>query len=159
MEQTREKVASDHVLETPPWVFAVRIAQFILSVIILGLSGDIVHGVFLDELGLAIAVSVLTWLIVAYALVTERIPAWNAGYHIIAVLSLDAFMLVMWLATWAAVAARRAQFTVAVSVSGCSNNGGLLNSESCLVKRDLALLFKRGMDEMAAVAGLGALVW
>ncbi|POR37837.1 Uncharacterized protein TPAR_01970 [Tolypocladium paradoxum] len=159
MEQTHEKVASDHVLKTPIWVFAIRIAQVVLSLIILGLAADIAHDLYLDELGLAIAVSVLTWVIVAYALTTEKVSAWHAGYHIIAVLALDAFLVVLWLAAWAAAAAKRAMFKVPVTVSQCFDNGGAFNSKNCVFKRAIPLLFKKGMDEMSAIAGLGALVW
>ncbi len=47
---------SEHVLSTPVWVFAVRLAQVLVSLIVLGLSADIAHDLYLDELGLAIAV-------------------------------------------------------------------------------------------------------
>ncbi|KND87289.1 hypothetical protein TOPH_08065 [Tolypocladium ophioglossoides CBS 100239] len=160
MEQTHNEVASGHVLETPIWVFAIRIAQIVLSIIILGLAANIAHDLYLDELGLAIAVSVLTWIIVAYALTTEKVPDWHAGYHIVAVLALDAFLLILWLAAWAAAAAKRALFKVPTTVSGCVDNGSTFNSKNCFVKRDsIEILFKRGLDEMAAIAGLGALVW
>lgn len=67
-------------------------------------------------------------------------------------------MVILWLATFAAVAAKRARFIVDVSVSSCSDNGSLIDSKTCSRKRGV-LLFKSGMAMMSAIAGLGALVW
>lgn len=111
---------------------------------------------------LVLAQSVLTWIVVTYALTTEKVTAWNVGYHILAVVVLDGFMLIMWLAAWAAVAARRATFRIPAVVSECYDNGDIVNSKSCLRKRALFkrdYLFKKGQAEMSAAAGLGALVW
>jgi len=38
---------------------------------------------------LVLAQSVLTWIVVTYALTTEKVTAWNVGYHILAVVVLD----------------------------------------------------------------------
>ncbi|KAM4068046.1 membrane-associating domain-containing protein [Hirsutella rhossiliensis] len=146
------------ILSTPVWLLAIRIAQAVLSVVILGLAASVVHDAYLDELGLAIAISLITVLIVTYFVVTEKVAACQPAYHIVAVLALDAFLLVLWLATFAAVAARRARFVFDVAVDGCSNNGDLFNSKTCFVKRAV-ILFKRGADTMSAAAGIGALVW
>lgn len=70
--------------------------------------------------------------------------------------------MIMWLATFAATAARRATFTVNVNVEGCNDDGSAINSKTCWYKRDLekrAILFKSGQAMMSAIAGLGALVW
>lgn len=75
-----------------------------------------------------------------------------------AVLVLDALLVVLWLATFAAVAERRSRFVFDVTVDGCYNNGGLVNSKSCFFKRAV-VLFKRGGNMMAGAAGIGALVW
>ena len=83
----------------------------------------------------------------------------------LAVIVLDGFMLIIWLATWAAVAARRAAFRIPTAVGNCSDNGDVVNSKYCdllrrdLLRRDIPVLFKKGLAEMAAIAGLGALVW
>lgn len=100
---------------------------------------------------------------IAYIVVTEKVPSAHSLYHVIAVIVLDAFMFVMWLATFAATAARRAQFIYDVDVNHCYNDGSLTNSNFCYRKREIEkraiLLFKTGQDMMAAMAGLGALVW
>ena len=104
----------------------------------------------------------LTWLVVAYALLSEKIPGLRALYHIVAVLALDGFLMIMWLATFASVAAKRAEFKINVSVDGCYNDGSDINSETCFYKRALekrGLLFKSGQAMMSASAGLGALMW
>ncbi|ODA79214.1 hypothetical protein RJ55_04807 [Drechmeria coniospora] len=157
-------VGQADVLETPIWVLVVRIFQILLSVIILALAGRVAHDLYLDELGLAIAVPILTWIVVGYGIVTEKVVPWNVAYHVLAVLVLDGFMLVMWLATWAAVAAKRAQFKFPTQVQSCFDNGSIFGSMSCARKRGLELLkrdmlFKGGQNMMSAAAGLGALVW
>lgn len=73
-------------------------------------------------------------------------------------------MAILWLATFAATAARRAKFVEQVNVSGCFNDGSMVSSNHCFVdKRSIdkraVLLFKLGQDLMAAIAGLGALLW
>ncbi|GFP56828.1 hypothetical protein ACSS6W_004653 [Trichoderma asperelloides] len=153
----------DHVLVTPLWVFVSRVFQILVSVIILGLAADLAHGAYLDEEGLALAVSIITWIVTLYAILTERLPTLHHLYHVVAVIVLDGVMMILWLATFAAVAAKRAQFVFNVSVSQCFNDGSVFNSETCFKKRDISkrdvLLFKRGAAELAAIAGLGALVW
>ncbi|KAF2825044.1 hypothetical protein CC86DRAFT_371497 [Ophiobolus disseminans] len=152
-----------HVVASPTWLFVVRIFQSILSFIILVLAADLIHDAYIDELGLALAIALISWLIVNYIIFTERVHALQHLYNIIAVLVLDGLMVILWLATWAAVAAKRAKFIYDVEVSGCYNNGEVVNSKICYKKRELlkrsVVLFKRGQDQMAAVAGLGALIW
>lgn len=68
----------------------------------------------------------------------------------------------MWLATFAAVAARRATFNIDVNVRGCVDDGSAIDSKTCFTKRDIekrAILFKSGGAMMSAIAGLGALMW
>lgn len=89
---------------------------------------------------------------------TEKAAICRPAYHVVAVPALDAFLVVLWLATFAAVAARRARFIFDVTVGGCYSNGDLFNSQSCLFKRGV-VLFKRGGDMMSAASGIGALVW
>ena len=107
--------------------------------------------------------ALISWLSVNYIVFTERVRALQHLYNIIAVLVLDGFMVILWLATWAAVAAKRAKFVHDVEVSGCYDNGELIDSKTCYKKRELlkrsVVLFKRGQDQMAAIAGLGALIW
>jgi hypothetical protein len=71
-------------------------------------------------------------------------------------------MMILWLATFAATAAKRATFVYNVNVNSCYNDGSLINSTTC-AKRSLVtratLLFKSGQAMMSANAGLGALVW
>lgn len=51
-----EREAPAHVLATPVWVVAVRVLQALVALIVLALAADIAHDLYLDELGLAIAV-------------------------------------------------------------------------------------------------------
>lgn len=181
-----------HVLVAPLWVFVTRIFQILISVAILGLAADLAHDAYLDEEGLALAIvsrfslqsphypdgqfqkekcnannlfnqSLITWIVVLYAILTERLPTLYHLYHVVAIIVLDGVLMILWLATFAAVAARRAQFVFNVSVQGCFNDGSVFNSETCYKKRDIGkrnvILFKRGGDMLSAIAGLGALVW
>jgi hypothetical protein len=158
--ETEKGHAPEHVVATPIWMLAIRVAQFLVALIIVGLAGALMHDAYLDEEGLALAIGLFTWIIVAYIVVTEKISSLHKAYNVIAVLALDGFLVILWLATWAATAARRAKFVVDVSVSGCSDDGSLISSISCnVIKRSNVLLFKSGAAMLAAIAGLGALVW
>ncbi|KAG6002447.1 hypothetical protein E4U21_003090 [Claviceps maximensis] len=158
-----EKTSSSHVLRTPVWLTVVRGFQVFLSLVILGLAGSLMHDLYLDEFGLAVATSIITWIIIFYAITTEKITAWHQAYHVVAVLSLEAFLVILWLATFAAAAARRATFSVPANLTYCFDDGSLVSSKTCLRKRALlekrAYLFKSGQAMFSAIAGLGALVW
>lgn len=101
----------------------------------------------------------------AYLIITEKNKSLQHLYHIIAVMCLEAFMLILWLATFAATAARRAGFVYNVSVDDCYNDGSTVNSSHCsylkrsILFRRAVVLFKAGQGLMSGAAGLGALVW
>ncbi|KJZ73706.1 hypothetical protein HIM_06824 [Hirsutella minnesotensis 3608] len=135
------------ILRTPIWILGLRIAQVVLSIIVLALAATAMRDAYLDELGLVVATSIITWIIVVYAIVSERVAPCRVAYHVVAVLSLEAFLVILWLATFAAVAAQRGRF---VSLNSCTGSG-------CLRKR--VVLSGRGLDAMSGAAGLGALVW
>lgn len=46
---------SEHVLKTPIWMTVIRGFQFLVSLIIVGLAGRLMHDAYLDEHGLALA--------------------------------------------------------------------------------------------------------
>ncbi len=46
---------SGHVLKTPLWMTAIRGLIVLLSIVILGMAGSLIHGAYLDEFGLAVA--------------------------------------------------------------------------------------------------------
>ncbi|KAF9777659.1 hypothetical protein IL306_004351 [Fusarium sp. DS 682] len=162
MEQQQEKVEGNHVLKTPLWIIIVRGFQFLISLIIVGLCARLIHDATLDEEALSLAIAIISWIVIAYVVFTEKIPSFQSAYHIIAVLCLDALLMVLWLAAWAATAARRAKYVVPVNAYGCVDDGSLTDSKTCTIfKRDgeNVILFKSGLAMLAAVAGLGALVW
>ncbi|CEF86877.1 hypothetical protein FGSG_04923 [Fusarium graminearum PH-1] len=154
---------TEHILQTPLWIVIIRGFQFLFSLIIVGLCGWMIHDAGLPENSLCIAIAVLSWIVILYSLLSEKLPALRSLYHIIAVLCLDALMLVLWLAAWAATASRRAKYVVPVTVGNCYSDGSLIDSKNCSVfyKRDgeNVILFKTGLAILAAIAGLGALVW
>ncbi|KAF5025640.1 hypothetical protein F66182_2246 [Fusarium sp. NRRL 66182] len=160
--QHQEKPETNHVLRTPLWIVIVRGFQFLVALIILGLCARIINDAFIDELGFSLAVALITWIVVIYTVVTEKVPGLHSAYHILAVLVLDALLIILWLAAWAAAAARRAKFVVPVNVSDCVDDGSLVNSKTCTIfKRDSGnvILFRTGLAMFSAIAGLGALVW
>lgn len=55
MSSTHQVEGSEHVLKTPIWITVIRGFQFLLSLIIVGLAGRLIHDAYLDENGLAIA--------------------------------------------------------------------------------------------------------
>jgi len=105
----------------------------------------------------------MTWVVAIYALVSEKVPSARGAYNIWAILSLDLFMAIMWLASMGANAAQRAAFRYSVTVEGCYNDGSAISSNHCIVskKRDLekraAVADDGGLAMMAAIAGLSAL--
>ncbi|RSL41582.1 hypothetical protein CEP53_012678 [Fusarium sp. AF-6] len=166
MEQPVEKPRGDHVLQTPLWIMIIRGFQFLISLIIVGLCARMIHDAYLDEEGFSLAVSILTWLAVAYVVFTEKIPSLRGAYHILAVLVVDGLLIILWLAAWAATASRRSKYVVPVVVGDCYDDGSVVNSKSCDVvfkravhtKRDV-ILTKIGLAMLSSIAGLGALVW
>ncbi|PHH61445.1 hypothetical protein CDD81_353 [Ophiocordyceps australis] len=140
MEQPASRPDGSHVLATPVWFFGLRIAQMLLCFIILALSGAVVGNVYLDELGLTLAVSLLSMIALGYMIVSERAPACRAGYNVYAVLALDGLLTILWLAAFAAAAARRSRFAYTVVTTDANLYDSLAGMTS-------------------AVAGLGAFVW
>ncbi|KAM5369475.1 hypothetical protein ACJA88_010463 [Fusarium oxysporum] len=57
MEQTQEKVEGNHVLQTPLWIVIIRGFQFLISLIIVGLCGRLMHDATLDEEALSLAIT------------------------------------------------------------------------------------------------------
>lgn len=46
---------SAHVLKTPLWMTVIRGLIVLISLVILGMAGHLIHGAYLDEFGLAVA--------------------------------------------------------------------------------------------------------
>ncbi|KAI9170848.1 hypothetical protein HJFPF1_00322 [Paramyrothecium foliicola] len=135
-----EKSGGDSVLVTPLWLLVVRVAQVLVAFIVLAISGDVIATSDLapGAAGMGVATGVITWLVVTYLLLTEKVAALQVAYHIIAVLSLEGFMIIMWMATFAAAAALR-------SSAGAG--------------KDVQSWTDKGLAELSAIAGMGAVVW
>ena len=74
------------------------------------------------------------------------------AYHIIAVLVIEGLMVIFWLATFAATAARRAKFRFDVPANTCIG-------DTCFGKRAVYILNNAGLNQFSATAGMGAIVW
>jgi hypothetical protein len=92
----------------------------------------------------------MTWGVVAYTLLSEKVSGARGLYNIWAILSLDLLMAIFWLSSMGANAAQRASFIYSVNVDYCWNDGSTVNSGHCVVS-------KRGLERRAAVAGRVAL--
>ncbi|KAI1426048.1 hypothetical protein F5Y12DRAFT_713495 [Xylaria sp. FL1777] len=144
------------LIPTPRWFLGVRIAQIIVSLVIVALAGFFIHGYYADALGIAIASGVLTWAIALYAILTEHTAGCRSGYNTWAVLSLDFFMIVLWLASLGANAAFRSSFVYAVNVEDCYNDGSAINSNHCVVSKRSAIATPTGLAVLSSVAGVSA---
>ncbi|KAF8453924.1 hypothetical protein BGX38DRAFT_1141216 [Terfezia claveryi] len=99
-----------HIIELPPFVPIIRIAQLILSIVIIGLAGNTLNGfnggtgftLGLEPLAFMIFCCVWTLVINAYLLATLiLIPAaYNMWVH----LAVEAIAWIFWLSAWAATA-------------------------------------------------------
>ncbi|KAH7346748.1 hypothetical protein BKA65DRAFT_283466 [Rhexocercosporidium sp. MPI-PUGE-AT-0058] len=146
----------------PIWIPIVHVAQVFLSLIILGLSGYLIHGKYFNTLGFDIFASLLTWLVVAYLLITAYISSLHNLTHIFIVIAANALLVLFWLAAMGATASLRSSFKYNVNIYGCYDDGSSIDSTTCLVGRDLekraAVATKLGLSMMSAIAGLSALV-
>lgn len=117
----------------------------------------------------SIAQAVLTWLVVCYVVLSEKISPLHSFYHIIAVITLDALMLVLWLSAWALTAARRGTIAPLMKVANrdgsqkCDDPDSYFDyygsyNDDCAGQKTIKEYKWRG-DAGAAIAGLGALEW
>lgn len=98
-----------------------------------------------------------TWIIVVYALVTEKVPTCHVAYNTFALLALDALMIIFWLSCMGAIAAARATFNVDVNAT-CYSDGSSVNSGQCVVsKRGVGVATKAALAAMSAAAGVSAI--
>ncbi|CAJ2507081.1 Uu.00g082670.m01.CDS01 [Anthostomella pinea] len=140
----------ERLIPTPKWFIALRVLQIVIAVVVVGLAGWWIHGLYYDALGFAIFCGLFTWIIALYAILTEHTPACRRAYNTWAILALDGVMVVFWLAALGAVAHLRSTFTVDVQAS-CSSDGSAVNSGHCTVYN------KRNDDDVVGVATDGAL--
>ncbi|KAK3987976.1 hypothetical protein QBC44DRAFT_351443 [Cladorrhinum sp. PSN332] len=156
-----------YIQQTPVWVVVMRGFQVFLSVAILGIAAWLMHGKVLDQNAFALVCALFTWIVVAYTLVTEKVTSARGAYNIWAVMSLDLFMAILWLASMGANAALRRAFNTKVRVSGCYSTGSTFDSHYCSVYRRLlakrgnegAIASDLGLDMIAVIAGASAIVW
>lgn len=79
-------------------------------------------------------------------------------YNVFAVLSLDLFLAIMWLAAMGTNAAHRAAFTVPVELAGCYDDGSMVDSTVCWKLRKRSLVAGEvGMAVMVVVCVVCAL--
>jgi len=102
-----------HVVPVPGYITIIRVVQFVLSVVVLGLVGNTISGVNkyydasrlsneLEPLSFLIFCCVWTWLVIAYLIVTPL--ALPVAYNMWAQLALEAISWIFWLAGFASTA-------------------------------------------------------
>ncbi|KAK4128061.1 hypothetical protein N657DRAFT_584649 [Parathielavia appendiculata] len=153
-----------YIQQTPVWVVVMRGFQILISFIILVMAAWCMHGIVLGANAFALVCWLFTWIIVAYELISEKVPSAQKAYNIWAVLSLDFLMALFWLASMGANAALRAEFNTTVNINSCHSNGKVVNSKTCTytpakAKRNGAVADQTGLAVISAIAGLSALVW
>ena len=102
-----------------------------------------------------------------YTLITEKVASARGAYNIWAVMALDLFMAILWLASLGSNAALRAAFNTKVRVSGCYSTGSAFDSHYCEVdyrrmgkrSNDGAIASNTGLALIATIAGLSSLQW
>ncbi|KAI3336857.1 hypothetical protein HD806DRAFT_19838 [Xylariaceae sp. AK1471] len=144
------------LIPTPKWFIGLRVAQIIVSLIIVALAGAFIHGAYADPLGVAIASGIFTWIIALYAILTEHSAACRSGYNTWAILSLDFLMIVLWLASLGSNAAFRSAFNTTVNAE-CYDDGSAINAGHCVTKREY-LASDAGLAWLSSVAGISAVM-
>ncbi|KAI8948800.1 hypothetical protein F4801DRAFT_439452 [Xylaria longipes] len=144
------------LIPTPKWFIGLRVAQIVVALIIVALSGFLIHGYYADAQGIAIASGIFTWIIALYVILTEHSAACRSGYNTWAILSLDFFMIVLWLASLGANAAYRASFVVPVDAD-CYDDGSTVNAGHCVIYKREAVAGPTGRAVISAVAGISAI--
>jgi len=156
-------MSASHILPLPKAVFGLKIAQLVISVVILGLAAYGVTFVAFDGDSLMLFTALATMIITVYYIVaTTALPA---AYNYWAILSLDIFAIVFWIISMSLLAWEVAAFSWAFSVYDGSTSCGydLYGYYSCS-KRDLSGIQKRDTTDvytyrnaLAAASGLGGL--
>ncbi|CAK7198067.1 hypothetical protein SEUCBS139899_000725 [Sporothrix eucalyptigena] len=147
----------------PVPVIVARGFQLFISLLIMVMSGLLMHGLVLSPYAFALVCGLFTIVIAVYALITEKASGCRAAYNYWAVLSLDLLMVIFWLASMGANAALRGTFRYTTSAE-CFDDGSTFNADTCYTSRKRDLLTKRAavagkgaLAEMSAIAGLSAL--
>jgi len=140
------------MLATPKFLIFLRIAQFALAIILLGLTAYGVTFIAFDGDSLMLFTSLATMIIVGYILASEMLV--TGLYNYWAILGLDIFAMIFWLISFALLASEVAAFSIIDYCYGYY----------CYKKRDFSDLSKRATtnphtyrNAMAAASGLGAL--
>jgi hypothetical protein len=147
--------AADHIPVLPPYFTIIRFIQVLLAVVILGLSSYSVTGLTYGGGGYAIFVSLATLIIVCYSLVTSFNFA--RFYNRIAVLVLEFFSLVWWLACWTSLAAWASVYDVGGHFYSMPTCDIVKDVRYCSRKRSIGIEhWKRMRNALAAAAAFGA---
>jgi len=107
--QTHTDGTQSHIVGMPKAYFSLRVIQFFVAVVVLGLVGHLISATFGGTFGqevFALVAAVFTLIVILYGLIAEAYQP--ATYNLWAVLTLDALMTVFWVVAMAVLAELRA---------------------------------------------------
>jgi len=123
------------VLTPPRWVLIVRIFQGLFAGLVLGTSAYGIYWVSFGAWCFALFTALATIIVLLYIRLSTYVASLRAAYNYWAILALEIFMVVFWLASMGALAALRSTFTIPTEINGCVNYG---YGGICYKKRELA---------------------
>ncbi|TVY47178.1 hypothetical protein LOCC1_G002297 [Lachnellula occidentalis] len=147
---------TNHMLPLPQAFLAVRIAQLVLGIVILGLSAYIVTYIAFNSACLTLFTAIATMIIAVYNLVSSTVL--KSAYNYWAIVALDIFAVIFWIISFSYEAWTTAAARWYTSSYTCD-----YYDYYCYKKRDAPLVSRATTDVatyrnvMAAAAGLGGL--
>ncbi|TVY26126.1 hypothetical protein LHYA1_G003982 [Lachnellula hyalina] len=149
---------TNHVLALPQAFLALRIAQLVVGIVILGLSAYIVTFIAFDSACLTLFTAIATIIIAVYSLVSSTVL--KTAYNYWAIVALDIFAIIFWIISFSYLASTTA---AASNWYGSSYTCDDYYYYYCYKKRDAPLVPRATTNvvtyrhSMAAAAGLGGL--
>ncbi|OBT40519.1 hypothetical protein VE00_08992 [Pseudogymnoascus sp. WSF 3629] len=156
-------MSTNHILPLPKAVFALKIVQLVIAIVVLGLAAYGVTFIAFDGDSLMLFTTLATIIIAVYYIIATT--ALTSAYNYWAILGLDIFGIIFWLISFALLAWEVAVFGWGLYDYGYSGGSTCYDYPYCTKKRDVSsVIGKRAtMDvytyrnALAAAAGLGGL--
>jgi len=145
----------DHIPALPFWVALIRIAQFILAlivVILIGYASSVFGAAFIPGYGMTFFTFAWTVIFLLYIFIT---PLWYPeAYHYWAHLGFETTLVVFWLVTWALLAQEASEIDSVVSLDNQALADAGLNLGDIFPTS-----WTHAINATKAGAALGALTW
>ncbi|KAF2664398.1 hypothetical protein BT63DRAFT_107465 [Microthyrium microscopicum] len=125
----------DQHAKTPMHFTIIRAVQAILGFIVLGVSAWLIHGAVSDEFVLALVCGLFTMILAVVNILAGRMASLRTDLFTIILLSADALLAVLWLASMGANAHLRSILNVPIDCVANVDTGDAVNSHFCVTKR------------------------